>query len=76
MVVLIEWRPSKKRVTVRGCWPRDDFKPLPVLEPGNTQHDVQVFEGVDMKSHVGFEGLIEECSNNKGQTQRPAGEKS
>lgn len=60
MIVLIEWRPSKKRVTVRGCWPRDNFKPVAVLETGNLQHAVQVFEGTDMKSHVGFEGLVSE----------------
>lgn len=60
MVVVVEWRPSLKRVTVRGCWPAEGFKPVPVLEDGNIQNNVQVFEGVDMKSHVGFEGLIEE----------------
>ena len=60
MRVLIEWRPSKKRVTVRGCWPDADYRRLPLLEPDNIQHDVQVFEGVDMKNHVGFEGLVSE----------------
>lgn len=56
MVVLIEWRPKLGRVTVRGVWPEDewDFRKHPILEDGNLQNAVRVFEGVDMKSHVGF----------------------
>ncbi len=59
MIVLIEWRPSLKRVTVRGCWPKDEYKTMPLLEDDNQQNAVQVFEGIDMKSHVGFDGLAE-----------------
>ena len=61
MIVLIEWRPSKQKVTVRGCWPRAEYDHAAhkILEPGNIQHAVQVFEGVDMERHVGFEGLVE-----------------
>jgi hypothetical protein len=60
MVVLIEWRPSKKSVTVRGCWPQDDYRTPEKLEPDNIQHAVQVFEGMDHKNHVGFQGLVSE----------------
>jgi hypothetical protein len=60
MRVLIEWSPTQKRVTVRGCWPDKEYKPLPPLENGNVQHAVQCFEGHDHGYHVGFSGLVAE----------------
>lgn len=62
LTVLIEYSEKRKRVTVRGVWPKDTAKQLPKLLPGNYQNYVDVFEGVDMKWHVGFAGLIPEAS--------------
>ena len=59
-IILIEFIPSKKRVTVRGTWPANEFKPLPLLEAGNIQHAVQCFDCHDHGYHVGFEGLVAE----------------
>jgi len=59
-IILIEWRPAKQKVTVRGTWLRGKFslRDHPILEPGNIQHACQVFDGVDMgMPGVGFEGL-------------------
>ena len=55
--VVIEWIPSQNRISVRGCWPEKDFKAPPLLYPDDQQNAVAVFEGVDMKSNVGFCGL-------------------
>ena len=58
LVVLIEYRPTLHSVTVRGCWPEADFRPVPLLEPDNQQNAVRCFEGVDHKAHIGFAGLV------------------
>jgi len=57
-VVVIEWRPTKNRVTVRGVFAKGSPR-LELLEPENIQNYVQVFEGIDHKSNVGFDGLQE-----------------
>jgi hypothetical protein len=62
LTVLVEYSEERKRVTVRGVWPKADAKQLPKLLPSNEQNYVDVFEGVDMKWHVGFTGLIPEAS--------------
>ncbi len=68
--VVIEWRPSKNRISVRGCWPQEKFRPPPLLEPDNQQNCVGVFEGVDMKDEVGFSNV--DISNEPlAQTPRP-----
>jgi len=60
-VVVIEWRPSKGKVSVRGCWSSNQFisGQVKLLEPDNKQNEVEVFEGFEMKSPVGFQGLRE-----------------
>ncbi len=45
------------RRSVAGGWPEKDFKAPPLLYPDDQQNAVAVFEGVDMKSNVGFCGL-------------------
>lgn len=53
ITVLLEYNPEQKRVFVR----RAGSRPLGRLEPlaaDNMQNYVQVFDGVDMKWHVGF----------------------
>ncbi len=55
--VVIEYRKKLKKVVVRGVW--DGIAPkIEPLEGGNVQNYVRVYEGVDMKYHVGFEGLV------------------
>ena len=60
LTVLVEYSEEQKRVMVRGVWPKADVKHLPKLLAGNEQNYVDVFEGADMKWHVGFSGLIPE----------------
>lgn len=58
MTVLIEYSEEKKRVVVRGVWPKGSLEQLPKLLPENQQNYVDVFEGIDMKWHCGFVDLI------------------
>ena len=69
LTVLVEYSEERKRVTVRGVWPQADARQLPKLLPGNEQNYVDLFEGVDMKWHVGFAGLIPEASTPNGPDQ-------
>ncbi len=57
VTVLIEYSEERSRVTVRGVWPGKDMLAKPPLLKGNLQNYVQVFEGVDHKWNVGFDGL-------------------
>jgi hypothetical protein len=57
--VVVEYSPEQRRVIVRGAWPEGAVLPEP-LAPSHTQNVVSVFEGVDMKWHVGFAGLVPE----------------
>ncbi len=56
ITVLLEYVPSKESVIVRAAWDGDG-QTLEPLDEGNTQNYVTVFEGIDMKHHVGFSGL-------------------
>lgn len=58
-IVLIEFSSQLHQVLVRGCFSLEKFDPqkYPPLEEGNPQNFVRVFEGVDMKFHVGFSGF-------------------
>ncbi len=60
MVVVIEYRPRFKAVTVRGVWEESEFVSglCPLLEPENQQNEVHCFLGVDHKARVSLSGLI------------------
>ena len=60
LTVLIEYSEERRRVIVRGVWPKAKMKMRPKLVPGNFQNYVDVFEGVDMTWHIGFAGLVPE----------------
>ncbi len=78
MVVLLEYNQAKQHVFVRGCWPREeyDYQKYSPLETQNIQHAVKVFEGIDHKNGVGFEGLVpgttEEEYHSQKETERGA----
>lgn len=57
--VLIEYRPGKHRVSVRGVFSRP-AKKLPKLEEDNQQNYVDCILEVDHKSAVGFTKLVPE----------------
>jgi hypothetical protein len=57
LIVVLEYSPAQQRVMVRGVWPDGAKLPAP-LASENTQNTVRVFEGVNMKAHVGFAGLV------------------
>lgn len=54
MIILIEYSVKQDRVIVRGCLEKEKYKRLPVLEEGNLQNSIQVFEGTDHGYYVGF----------------------
>lgn len=59
LTVLIEYSPTQQRIMVRGAWEQGKGPAnIAPLAPENTQNFVKVFEGVDMKSNVGFAGLV------------------
>ena len=60
LTVLLEYSEERRRVIVRGAWPKAEMKMRPKLLPGNFQNYVDVFEGVDMTWHIGFAGLVPE----------------
>ena len=56
ITVLLEFAQEENRVMVRAAWSGKSER-LEPLAPGNQQNYVVVFDGVPMKSPVGFTGV-------------------